>query len=826
MQNNLVLSSQRRKVFWCATTPAFLFFMLLPIVLFGQQSQISGTILDTNNSPISFVTVLVLQTTADDDSNPVPELVKGTTTDDLGNFTLEDLAHATYTLQFSFIGFETQTKNITLTTNTALGQILLLENSQMLEEAVITLKKPTIEKAPGRLVFNIENTSVASGNALDVLKKTPGVVVSQQGISVKNNSPVIYLNNKRIYLSGEETRSLLESTNAANLKSVEVITNPSSKYDAAATTVINIQTKKAVAIGYKGSNSNTYEQSVYAKYNLATAHFYKNKWLNGYASYSYAPRKEFKEDQNNTRFFEPDEITTSGYRDSYFTRETNSNAHQANLVLDIEASQQHTLGFNASIFFSPNKVFNNRALSYNTNRNEQLDSTFTTLGSSTRNTSNIALNASHTWKIDDNGAQIVSQANFITYSADRSQNLETNYFLPTGAQTNRTDFTTTGNQESTIFTGQIDLSTPITLGTLDWGFKFSDITIASAQNFFNQTSQGAELDPNFSDVFDYQESIFAAYFSIIKDWDAWSVDLGLRAEQTDVNGESKSVGLVNNQYYFELFPNMSLLYKANNQHSFGMSYSRSITRPSYESLNPFRYFINENNYTDGNPNLVPEIDSKYTLNYTYKNTWFLEAYYWHIKNPLEELRFQDNTTRILQNLESNLLTGYQYSLDVTYANSITHWLYLQVVTSGFFIENEFLAQQSSQQTALVNTYGFYGQIYSGLTLSEQANITSDITMLYISNLIFGSYAYKNQFNLSASIRKKIWDKKASITIGVDDIFNTNNIPVSSRYANQDNSYFARPESRLFRVGFTYNFGNSKLQDNNRATKTKESDRLY
>ena len=163
-------------------------------------------------------------------------------------------------------------------------------------------------------------------------------------------------------------------------------------------------------------------------------------------------------------------------------------------------------------------MFNNQALSYNTNRNEQLDSTFTTLGSSTRNTSNIALNASHTWKIDDNGAQIVSQVNFITYSADRSQNLETNYFLPTGAQTNRTDFTTTGNQESSIFTGQVDLSTPITLGTLDWGLKFSDITIASAQNFFNQTSQGAELDPNFSDAFDYQESIFAAYFSIIKDF--------------------------------------------------------------------------------------------------------------------------------------------------------------------------------------------------------------------------------------------------------------------------------------------------------------------
>ena len=108
---------------------------------------------------------------------------------------------------------------------------------------------------------------------------------------------------------------------------------------------------------------------------------------------------------------------------------------------------------------------------------------------------------------------------------------------------------------------------------------------------------------------------------------------------------------------------------------------------------------------------------------------------------------------------------------------------------------------------------------------DQANITSDVTALYISNLIFGSYTYKNQFNLSASVRKKIWDKKASITLGVDDIFNTNNIPVVSRYANQDNGYFARTESRLFRVGFTYNFGNSKLRDNNREITTKESDRL-
>ncbi len=817
-----MLLSQKR--FCCTIKLAGYFLLLFPATIFGQQSKISGTVLDQNNAPISFVTVLANNVSEEKGASGAV-FVKGTTTDDLGNFTLENVEHGNYTLHFSFIGFETQTKKISLITNIAVDTVILLESSEMLDQAVITIKRPTIQKAPGRLVFSVENTSVASGSALDVLKKTPGVLVSQQGISIKNNSPVIYVNNKRVYLSGEETLSLLQSTNASLIKSVEVITNPSSKYDADATTVLNISTTRAVAVGYKGSVSGAYQQAVYAKYNLATAHFYKNNWLNAYASYSYAPRKEFKEDENNTRFFDSNELTTSGYRDSYFTRETKSNAHQANVVLDLTANKQHAFGISATVFVSPNKRFDNRALSLNTNRQLQLDSTFTTSSASNRNTSNIALNASHTFSLANNATQIVTQANYVTYSADREQGVVTNYFSPNGQQLRNNDFNTYGSQDNTIFTGQIDLSAPLTSGALDWGLKISDITTSSAQEFFDQTAQGAVLNPNLSDGFRYQENIFAAYFNIAREWEQWSLDLGLRAEQTEVKATSKIVGEVNNQYYFELFPKMSLLYSANQNNSFGLSYSRSISRPNYESLNPFRYFINENNYTDGNPSLVPEIDSKYTFSYTYNNTWFLEAYYWYIKNPLEELRFQNNTTRALQNLETNLIEGYQYSLDVTYAKSVRSWWYLQVVTSGFFIENEFFALQSAQETALANTYGFYGQIYSGLVLSEQANITSDITMLYISNLIFGSYTYKNQFNLSASVRKKVWDKKASITIGVDDIFNTNNVPVVSRYANQDNGYFARTESRLFRVGFTYNFGNSKLQDNNREITTKESDRL-
>ncbi|MFT4942946.1 MAG: hypothetical protein ACI8RH_000683 [Flavobacteriales bacterium] len=825
MRHNLVFLSIRPISLGNTIKAVLLFFTLLPIASFAQQSNIGGTVLDQKNVPISFVTVLIQERTTDKGSAAEFVSIKGTTTDDLGNFTIENLEHTNYTLHFSFIGFETQTKKITLTTNTFVGEIILFESSETLDEAVITVKRPTIQKGPGRLTFNVENTSVATGSTIDVLKRTPGVVVSERGLLVKNSTPVLYINNKRVYLSSEETLSLLGSMDAALIKSLDVITNPSSKYDADAGTVVNINTTRAVVVGYKGSVNGTYEQAVYAKQRIGTSHFYKNDWLNAYGSYSFSPRKEYKEDDNNTRFFLANEATTNGYRDSFFTRETKSNAHQGNAVLDITANENHSFGFSANVFISPNKSYQNKALSFNTNSQQQLDSTFTTASSSMRNTSNLAFNANHTWILNTAGAQLVTDANYVSYNADRYQDVATNYFSANGAPTRSNNFITVGSQESAIATGQIDLSIPAHSGALESGVKYSRVETNSDTDFLDTSGTETVIINSLSDIFEYKEHIFAAYIGYSKEWLKWSISLGLRGEQTGITGESKTQSGINTQDYFELFPKASLLYNANDDNSFGISYARAITRPKYESLNPFRYFINENNFTDGNPNLVPEIDSKYTVSYTYKNTWFLEAYYWHVKNPLEELRFQNNNTRALQSIDTNLIKEYQYSLDLVFANPVTSWWYLQVVTSGFFIENEFFALQSNQEVAVANTYGFYGQMYSGMVISEALGLSSDLTALYISNLIFGSYTYKNQFNLSASIRKKLWDNKASVTLAVDDIFNTNNIPVRSRYANQDNSYFARTESRLFRVGFTYNFGNTKLKDNNRTNTTDEGDRL-
>ncbi len=371
----------------------------------------------------------------------------------------------------------------------------------------------------------------------------------------------------------------------------------------------------------------------------------------------------------------------------------------------------------------------------------------------------------------------------------------------------------------------IDFNKTIGNGDFETGLKYSHIKTESGLDFFDIENNTLVYIEEHSDLFDYTESIYAGYINYSKKLGKWNLDVGLRGEYTDVKGDSKSLGIINNQNYFDVFPAISALYTANDDNVLGASYRRSIERPRYQSLNPFSYFITDNIVNRGNPNLAPTLKNKYMISYTIKNKWSFEAYYINKKDPLALLAFQDNESSTTQNLDINIISDINYSFDISYTSSLYSWWYLWAYTSTYYLENEFYAVASPQETYKNDTFGFYAQMYSGLTISKDKTFTSDINLLYISNIIEGTYKYKNQFKLSVSFKKSIWKNRASITMGVDDIFDTNNIPLTTKYYNQDNSYFAKAESRLFRLGFKYNFGNYKLRNNSRTDKTEEEKRL-
>ncbi len=795
----------------------FLFFLLLfPFALFSQEANIKGIVVDIENNPISFVNILVSEKEGS-------QTISGAVTDDEGKFIITELENKDYFAVFSMVGYTSVSK--TINPSSGNQKIILEESIEELDETVLEVKTPTIVREPGKLVFTVENTSLSTGDSFNLLKKTPGVLIIGDKIQVKNSEPIVYINDKRVYLTTSELSSLLKSMDASDIKSVEVITNPSSKYGAEASTVLNITTSKVISIGYKGSVNATWEQATFSKYRFSTSHFYKNDWLNIYGNYSFNPRKDLKEDENYIRFFNPDNTTTKSIWESDFEKITNSNAHQGNILVETILNEKNTLQFSSNILVSPDKTFDNKVIGDIYNAQREKDSVFNTTSYLENDAHNLSFNLEHEIEINEEGTRLTTSANYINYYNSVKQDLQTNYFLPSGTPTNTVAFFTDAEQDSEIITGQTDYESNALEGELKIGLKYSNIDTESSLDFYNTESGNPIFNDDNSDLFIYTESIYAAYINYAKSWEKFEIDLGLRGEYTDVKGDSKSLGVINNQEYFDLFPTVSLLYQKNEDHLFSASYRRSIQRPRYQSLNPFSYYVTDNIVNNGNPNLVPTIKNKYALSYNLKNAWTFEAYYIYMKDPLALLSFQDNQNSTTQNIDANIIRDINFSLDISYAASLNSWWYFWAYTSGYYLENEFYALASPQETYTNDTFGFYAQVYSNFTLSKDGTLTSDLNATYISNLISGSLDYNNQFICSVSFRKSLWSNRASISAGIDDIFNTNNVPVTSRYYNQDNSYFAMPESRMVRVGFKYNFGNYKLKNYNNQNTIDEENRL-
>lgn len=792
--------------------------MLCTTSLFAQTFSIKGKVVDTDNQPLSFVTILLYPEEAS-------EAMTGTATDENGYFFLDGITKGSYSLAISFVGFETQSHQIVLTdVDLSIKDVHLEASTEALDETVLTVKRPTVVKEPGKLVFNVENTSLSTGSTLDLLTKTPGVLVIQDQISIKKAPTTIFINGKRVYLSPTEVSSLLRNLDASVVKSVEVITNPSASYDAETGAILNIVTSKNVSIGYKGTINGRYEQATYPKYNLGTSQFYKNDWLNFYADYSYSPAKEYKYQYDYIRFFEPDRSVKAIW-DTDFTRTTKSHTHQGNLIADFTLNENNGLSISSNIYVLPYKKFNNTVDAEIYNAQMQLDSTFQTLSAFDNDQYNLSFSGDYKTIIDSKGTSLTTTVNYILYNDEQEQNVSTNYYLANGDFSNNDSFYTQANQNSDILTVALDLNLPLEEASLDGGAKFSNIDTNSALDYYNIENSDLIYNPSLSDNFVYDESIYATYLNFDKDWEKWDFGIGLRAEYTVVKGTSRDLGEIDDQNYFDLFPSVSIQNQIDDSNSIGLSYARHIQRPRYQSLNPFKYFLNQSNYNSGNPYLVPAIDDKITLSYNYKSKLFFDLYYHGTKDALSILKFQDNENMVMSTIDENLIEEFQYSLDILYISSVTPWWYLSVYTSGFYFENEFYALESVEEKYSNSTFGFYGQLYNGLTISKNKTVTGDVTAVYLSNFIYGSYDYSNQFSMSFSIRKSFWDNTASITAGVNDIFDTFNVPVTSQYYNQDNSYFAQPESRMFRIGFRYTYGNAILRDNNRDRKPEETGRL-
>jgi len=778
-----------------------------------QEYQLSGTIVSDTNTPIAFANVIL--------TDKEGTLIQGAISEDNGAFVIEKLTTARYILKVTFVGFTDYiSEPFELTKNLVLPSIILKENSESLDEVTIIGEKPKIIRAVDRIIFNVENTVLSNGNSWEILKRAPGVISNQNELSIRGQGATIYLNDKKVQLDAEEVKSLLENLDSNTLKAVEVISNPPAKYDAEGGPVLNIITSKAITPGYKGNINVAGTYAIFPKYKLGTSHFLKNEKINLFFNYNFNPRREIKEDESFIDFMENGQSTA--FWDIDFERQTRSRNHNANFILDYTPDNKNTISFSAIGLYAPNVRFNNTT-GINVANTSTPDFTIGTLSDLTDDKSNIALDLKYKYQLKQ--GSISTNFHYTTFNRDRVQNLSSRYLDTNDDLFLTVDFNTDASQDIEIYTGQIDYTTTLGKFSFDAGAKFSVIDSQSTFDFFDIENNAITFNQGLSDNFLYDENIYATYISVSRNWDKWNFKAGLRGEQTNSTGTSLVLNTINELDYFEWFPTSYIQYAPSDNHSFSLDYGRRLDRPRYQDLNPFSYFLNENNFSTGNPNLIPSFSNNLNLNYTLKGEYFFDFYYRDNGDNILTLVFQDNQNFIQRTERQNATGSQSYGIDFTHGRSITKWWYFYTYMSLFHEEESFNASESGNVEFTNEVDGFYGQFYNSFSLDQAKTFSAELTLTYLSNFISGSSQLEPNTNLAIGLRKSLWKKRAVVTVAAEDLLGEANSFLISRYLNQNNGFRSVPETQFIRVGFTYNFGNFRLRDNNRELDKNERDRL-
>ncbi|RYC52329.1 outer membrane beta-barrel family protein [Flagellimonas olearia] len=785
--------------------------------LVGQTYQITGKVVDEQNQTIPFANILLLQATD-------TTFVKGTSADDNGAFVLEGVEPDLYLLQASYVGRGSEPRALDITKDISLGALIIPLETNSLDEVVVTAQRPKLQRLPDRLVFSVENTVVSQGTSWDILKSTPGVIVNQDELLIRGQNATVYLNDRKVQLSGQEVQDLLQGLSGTNIKSVEVIANPPARYDAEGGPILNIVTNKNIVPGYKGSINGTYTQAVFPKFSLGTSHYYKTDKLHLFANYSINPQKEVRKTDKDIHFMDGTNTVFSQW-DTKYNQTKKTQSHNASLILDYDLDDRNSLNLTSNLVFNPNQDQQTRLVNDMRNGTGQLDSTFTTHNNALLDNTNLAFDLTYVHKLKKEGARLNANGHYTNYNGTSFQNLASDYYDASGTFLRSFGFDSDSRQDIEIFTGQMDYSTPIGNASLETGAKISSIASESQVDFFNFLGSSNTVDATLSDRYLYDENVYAAYLSFVKNWEKWSMKLGLRGELTEAEGRSLTLNQTNTQDFFEPFPSLYVLYSPSVNHSFSFDYGRNVNRPKYNDLNPFRFFFNENDYEEGNPRLTPSFSNNFNLNYTLNSEYFFDIYYRDNGSNIADLVFQDNNNQTLVELKQNVLESTSYGLDFTLSKTILPPWFIYAYTSFFHEEETFLAVESNNAEYTNEVDGVYGYLANYLTLSKDGTFTGEVTFTYISQFLFGSYISDEQMNLTLGLRKSLFNNRATISIAAEDILEQYVPTYRSQYLNQDNFYRRRPETQFIRVGFTYNFGNFRLEDNQRGIDKKERDRL-
>ncbi|WAC09611.1 outer membrane beta-barrel protein [Dyadobacter pollutisoli] len=779
-------------------------FAQTPAVTTGK-GKVSGAILDEKSQPFPFVNVLLLN--AKDSV-----LVKGLAADENGKFLFDQVQTGKYMTLVSMVGYQKSYSAAFQVNDDAvnLPTVALKTDIQSLNEVTVVAKKPFIEQQIDRTVVNVENSIVSAGaTALEVLERAPGVTVDQQNEQLKlrgKEGVIVQIDGKQTFLSQQELITLLRNTPSDNIEKIELITNPSAKYDAAGNSgIINIKMKRNKNYG---TNGNVNLGGAWAKYGRANATATINHragkistFINGGAFYN----KGFNNNDIYRKIPYENKVTIF---DQKTERTNESQYYNVRAGLDYFATDKTTVGVLVSGFFNdwsnPFGQTNTRIL----NEDLSLQRTFRTNVFNGGKMTNISTNANFKHQFDDKGKELTFDVDYVNYGGKKNSNLNTNYFKPDGSVDGNPE-NVRNNMPSDINIGvaKLDYTQPLWKGKMETGLKASYVTSDNDMVFETKTDEWV-LDPTRSNRFKYTENVNAAYInysgSISK---KVKYQIGVRGEHTHSIGNSVTLNQKRDRNYVNLFPSVFLSNQLDTNNVINLSYSRRIDRPNYQSLNPFEFYLDPYTFQKGNPNLKPQYTNSFQLVHVYKNFLNTTLAYSRIKDMIaDELPQQiasENKTFVTSD---NLDNQDNVSLTISFPIKIAKWWNVQTNFTGVYnhYNSIYLEEKLEIKQASWNMYAS-----NQFTISK--TWSGEISGWYNSRAFYGLYAAKPMGMLNAGLQKTILNKKGTIRLNVNDIFWTNRFRGKAIYKDIDFSVKSQWPSRQFRLTFTYNFGNQNVK---------------
>ncbi|MEO7312218.1 MAG: outer membrane beta-barrel family protein [Chitinophagaceae bacterium] len=780
----------------------------------NAQHVVSGRIVNSDLQPVPNANALLL--------NPKDSsLVKGTITNSTGQFSFQNIASGKYLLSYSYTGFQTIfSAPLSVSGKTAIETVTLIRESSQLNAVTVIGKKPLFEQKIDRMVVNVKNSITSTGGTvLDVLEKSPGVIVSKQAGTITMNGKDgvrVMINGKLDYMPASALVQMLDGMSATNVERIELITTPPAKYDAEGNAgYINIVLLNNPNTGFNGSYAITAAGFVGSEPSANFNFNYRQKKVNLYGGYNFSRLAQKQVFTNYRRVIyqgKTSETSTASDRDPVQLN------HGLRLGIDYQFGKKTVLGILASGY--NNKWTMDAVNTIHTTINGVPDTSIIVNNDEVNHWKNLMgnINLQHNF---DSGDELTFNIDWLRYKDSNPTNY-TNLYYKGSSNPVKTESTRSGKETViTILPLQLDYKKKINNKTeLETGLKTVLSKFTNDVRIESLKQNGWKADTSLTANYFLKENTSAAYASVsITASEKTSIKAGLRYEYTSSNLGTETVKNIVDRKYGKLFPTFYISHKLNDVNSFNFSYSRRINRPTFNDLAPFVIFLDPNTFVSGNAALQPSIADAVKIDYLIKKAVISLGYTYEAQSIASfqtEVNAASNQQYIIaRNLTSTQIVFGSLSLPI----SITKWWFSQLNLNTTW---QNVKADYKQKSLAVSKFDYNISGFQSFTLPKDYAI--ELSGFYQSATLFGASPSRPFGSFNAGIQKKFVSSNSTLRLGVDNIFNTLvyrisfDVPSENFYTN--GSYgFSR---RMFKLTWTQNFGNKVLKDKrNRITASEE-----